>query len=1093
MSMLFGGSPAGVGRTMGPLNQNGNRTGQLARQGYAPFSNPFFDLASTYTPPTIKGLFAYCRHFHLSHGVINAIITKASEYPVTDLILSSKDASVKERWEELMLGGLNYRVHQLEVNLDYFVYGNAFISPSLPFTKMLRCGACNVDSNAVTTRANWRYNSRGFWLSCPKCGQSDFAKARDDYYPRLSDISLTRWNPELISTFYNEATGRCDYTLDFSVEFKNGITLGRKDLVATTPQVILEAIKAQKTLVFDSNAVFHMRRPGLSNMAKWGIPLMMPVLKDAFFMQIMKKSQESILLSHLVPQVFLFPQPATSGADPFCVTPETLIEVPGGVRPACEVQAGDFLRSHTGAWRRVEAVVRRPVPKDEKVYKVTPYTLAAFPFTVSEEHPVLAAKNPQRRSGNRFDASFVPTCEFIEVKALAPGDFVAYPLKRAVREEVTIDLAPFAPDRTATEDWIYSRYPAQGAEIYEWIEEHGMPSFKRGPGGERTAFLETQGWDLKQYSAVQASLSAGHSAQRMPRFITLDAHWMRVLGYFLAEGHTAEFCFGFAFHEDETAFIDELCESLEAIGYPGKRYAAERNGVINVVVHDSMLAEILQNMCGRYAASKRIPASVSEAPDELLHELLRCLFNGDGTILIADTKGTVRVALKTTSPHLALEARRLLLCLGYVGGIVKGTPREGEIAKAVYYSVAYNGTEGVRLAERFGWTVPPCSVTRSEKNAFVRDGYVYMRIRVVEEVDAPEVIGYQMAVDRTFCVAGVATHNTTVSLANWRDHIRSELARQRQDSSYYAILPFPLGHQTIGENGKSLLLMPEIQTMAEHICIGMGFPVDLIFGNGTYAGSSVNMRMLENFYLSNMHGHKRLVSWVIKHLGSFLNWPTPDSRFKAFRMADDLQRSALLLQMQQGKVISESTLLSQVDLKVEDETKLRVQEMSLKAEAARKEAEYQAQVQGETQVTLAKYQAQAQGAMQSAMAHDAISRKSPFESLFTSPTTGATGVTLDAVAAALADAVRVMPPERKAAYMRQLRSESPEMEQLVQQQQGVGLPAMPDDGSAGQGPQQVAQGGDQGAQQAIPGSPAQPQVDMTAQPEVLPPRRPGGV
>lgn len=652
MSMLFGGAPAGIGRSTGPLNQNGNRTGALARQGYAPFSNPFFDLASTFTPPTIKGLFAYCRHFHLSHGVINAIITKASEYPVTDLILSSKDTSVKERWEELMHGSLNYRVHQFEVNLDFFVYGNAFVSPSLPFTKMLRCGGCNVDSNAVTTRANWRYNSRGFWLSCPKCGQSGFAKARDDYYPRISEMSLTRWNPELISTFYNEATGRTDYTLDFSVEFKNGITLGRKDLVATTPQVILEAIKAQKTLVFDNNAVFHMRRPGLSNMARWGIPLMMPVLKDAFFMQIMKKAQESILLNHLVPQVFLFPQPATSGADPF----------------------------------------------------------------------------------------------------------------------------------------------------------------------------------------------------------------------------------------------------------------------------------------------------------------------------------------------------------------------------------------------------------------------------------------------------------TTVSLANWRDHIRSELARQRQDSAYYGILPFPLGHQTIGENGKSLLLMPEIQTMAEHICIGMGFPVDLIFGNGTYAGSSVNMRMLENFYISNMHGHKRLVAWVIKHFGSFLNWPTPDARFKAFRMADDLQRSALMFQLQQADVISESTLLSNLDLKVEDETKLRVQEMAIKAEAASKKAEYQARVQGETQVTLAKFNAQAQGAGQSAMAHDAVSRKSPFEGAFASPTGQVTGMSLDAVAAALAEAVRVMPPERKAAYLQQLRSESPEMEQLVQQQQGVGLPAMPDDGSGqGQDPaQQGAQAG-QGGQQAIPGMPPQPAVDMRAQPEQLPPRRPGGV
>lgn len=631
----------GVARGGAMPNQAGDRHATLGRK-YQAFSNPFFDLASTYTPPNIKSLFAFCRHYHLTHGVINAIITKAAEYPVTDLILSHKDRPVKDRWDELLNGVLNYRVHQFEVNLEYFVYGNAFVSPSLPFTKVLKCVLCGADHSALQSRANWRYSARGFWLSCTKCGQTDYAKVRDDYYPRLGEMTIVRWNPELVNTYYNEATGRTDYTLDFSAEFKNGITLGRKDLVATTPQAILEAIKTMKTLVFDANAVFHMRRPGLSGMNRWGIPLMMPILKDAFFMQIMKKAQEAVLLTHLVPQVFLFPQPATSGADPF----------------------------------------------------------------------------------------------------------------------------------------------------------------------------------------------------------------------------------------------------------------------------------------------------------------------------------------------------------------------------------------------------------------------------------------------------------TTTSLADWREHIRRELARQRIDPAYMGILPFPLGHQTIGENGKSLLLMPEIQSMAEHICIGMGFPVDLVFGNGTYAGSSVNMRMLENFFMSNMHGHIRMAHWVVKHFGSFLNWPTPDVRFKAFRMADDVQRSALFMQMAQQDAISETTLLSQVDLKVEDETQLRMAEMVIKAEASKKKAELGAEVNGAASIIMAKYQAQAQGAMQAAAQRDAVGRRSPFEAALGSDIGRPPGITLDAAAAALADAVRVMPPERQAKYMEQLRGSLPELGQMVEQQQGAGLPGMPENDN-GQGIQQGGQGGQ--------GGPPVPGMDTRPQPEVLPPRRAGGV
>lgn len=611
-------------------NQHGNRADTLARK-YQGFANPFFDLASTYLPPTVKGLFQYCRYFHLTHGIINAINTKAAEYPVTDLILSHKDRPVKDRWEELMNGVLNWRVHQFEVNLEYYVYGNAFVSPSLPFTKMLKCGSCNAEVTAMQHRPLWRYSQQGFWLSCPKCGQTGWAKSYDTYYPRLGDISLVRWNPELVNTFYNEATGRTDYTLDFSSEFKNGIAMGRKDLVATTPETILSAIKSQKTLVFDQNAVFHMRRPGLSGMARWGIPLMMPVLKDAFFMQIMKKAQESVLLTHLVPQVFLFPQPATSGADPF----------------------------------------------------------------------------------------------------------------------------------------------------------------------------------------------------------------------------------------------------------------------------------------------------------------------------------------------------------------------------------------------------------------------------------------------------------TSTSLADWRDHIRRELIRQRQDPSYYGILPFPLGHQSIGENGKSLLLTPEIEATGQQMCIGMGFPTDLVFGNGTYASSSVNMRMVENFFMSNTHAHVRLVHWALKHFGSFLNWPTPDARFKAFRMADDLQRSALMMQLNQAGAVSETTLLSQLDLKVEDETQLRMNEFMIKMEAARRKAEMDAELQGTAQVIMAKYQAQAQGAMQAATQRDAVARKSPFDAAFGSDVSRAPGMTLDAAAAALAEAMRRMPPERRAEYQRQLQGSLPELEQLVQQQQGVGLP-QPPEGAQG------AEGGQPDPTQA---------VDMRPAPEQLPPRR----
>lgn len=622
---MFGGPGFGnpVGRGGSDPAQSMSREQSLGRR-YQAFANPFFDLASTYTPGTVRDLFAYCQHYFLTHGLINAICTKSAEYPITDLILQSPSNGIVSQWQDLMLGTLNYRVFQLEVNLDYFVFGNAFISPTFPFHKMLRCGSCPAEMRAESSREHWRFLGQKFWLTCPKCGQSGEAKARDDYYPKSADIGLMRWNPRDVSLSYNEATGQTTYMLTIPARLSAQVQMGQKDIIASTPQVFLEAIRLKKNLVFDKNSVFHMRRPGPSSIERgWGYPLLMPVLKDAFYMQIMKKSQESVLLTHLEPQVFLYPQPATGGADPF----------------------------------------------------------------------------------------------------------------------------------------------------------------------------------------------------------------------------------------------------------------------------------------------------------------------------------------------------------------------------------------------------------------------------------------------------------TTTSLADWRGHLRRELARQRIDPSYYGILPFPLGHQTIGEHGRSLLLMPEIQQLGEQIMVGMGFPPDLLLGQGTYAGNSVSMRMLENFFLGNVSAHYRLAAWVTQRIGAFLNWEVPTIKFKPFRMADDLQRQALLLQYNAAGKISDTTLLSLSDIKPEDEAKLIAKEASALKEAAMSQQLVQAEIQGKAGVVQAKYQAKAQSAMDTATQQTSMVRD-PWAQAMQSDLSGAPGgISLDAVAAAFANKIRSMPPERREAYLRQINAEAPE---LTANQQFTPQEGQPQGGDPGQNP-----------------------VDMRPMPEQLPPRRAG--
>jgi len=54
---------------------------------------------------------------------------------------------------------------------------------------------------------------------------------------------------------------------------------------------------------------------------------------------------------------------------------------------------------------------------------------------------------------------------FIPAKDLKKGDYVAYPIRRAVRADEELDLASFLPECAATKNWVYRRLSQGAAEV----------------------------------------------------------------------------------------------------------------------------------------------------------------------------------------------------------------------------------------------------------------------------------------------------------------------------------------------------------------------------------------------------------------------------------------------------------------------------------------------------------------------------------------------------------------------------------------------------------------------------------------------------
>lgn len=295
-------------------NTRGRINGSFSRGINYP--SPFFDIGHTYLPTTVKQMFRWCRYYFMVHPLINSTVFKLSLYPITDLVYHTDDKHQKALWRKLLEDHLRYRCFMGEIGLDYNTYGNGLVSIFYPFKKKLRCTNCGNIRPAKAAKYYFR-NFQFFW-QCPRCGHHGPAEVFDDYIKSAKGIRLLRWNPEDVDVRYNDLTGEYAYYYDIPVQLKNDIIMGKKSVVEEVPQIFIDALKKKKAIIFNKDNIYHFKRPTLAGKDRgWGVPLLLPVLKDAFYLQILKKSQEAIALEHIVPLRVLFPQAGSATSDPY--------------------------------------------------------------------------------------------------------------------------------------------------------------------------------------------------------------------------------------------------------------------------------------------------------------------------------------------------------------------------------------------------------------------------------------------------------------------------------------------------------------------------------------------------------------------------------------------------------------------------------------------------------------------------------------------------------------------------------------------------------------------------------------------------------
>jgi len=145
---------------------------------------------------------------------------------------------------------------------------------------------------------------------------------------------------------------------------------------------------------------------------------------------------------------------------------------------------------------------------------------------------------------------------------------------------------------------------------------------------------------------------------------------------------------------------------------------------------------------------------------------------------------------------------------------------------------------------------------------------------------------------------------SAIDLGQWKTSMQAMLHRWYNDPNEIGELPFPVGYQQLGGNGKAMSLIEDIKQINQEFLVECGIPPELIYGGMAWSGSSVTLRMLENRFLYQVNQHnvflKALCAFIAEHFGM----KEPGSvMLSPFKMADDVAKINTYLGLAaQGKI-----------------------------------------------------------------------------------------------------------------------------------------------------------------------------------------------
>jgi 2-oxoglutarate ferredoxin oxidoreductase subunit beta len=247
----------------------------------------------------------------------------------------------------------------------------------------------------------------------------------------------------------------------------------------------------------------------------------------------------------------------------------------------------------------------------------------------------------------------------------------------------------------------------------------------------------------REYIEVDYKLKKKDTPSKpLPNKIPLNNSFLRLMGYYIAEGWTHDGEIRFTFNSKEDEFLNDVENiMLEIFGLSGTE-STKRN-TTTLTFYSAPLARLFMDWFGHKSYNKKIPHFAMLLPTQKQKELFKGMWRGVGWLNTEQIGGN----FKTTSKILSEQLKSLLLRQGIVpiisAGKTKGTHKESYSIQVVNdhdFVVLCKIDEKIESKNHIG--KPPSSVLTPD--------YVLIPIKKIESFDYDGPV-YNLEVDDVNC------------------------------------------------------------------------------------------------------------------------------------------------------------------------------------------------------------------------------------------------------------------------------------------------------------------------------------------------------